>query len=337
VPPRAPILQHARVGTYFAAGTANRYLRLKSHTDMSANPIIANTDYAAAFSFESAGWIGNVPDRAELFDFLTELQRSLDVATLLEIFSLKLQAHYRHRGIRLETRCDGADETAREFVIGQSGGRRGLKNLLHVGEHELGWLEIFSATSPDDDQQRTIDRLLACLIHPLQNAVRFHRLSHQVMLDDLTGVGNRTALNRALSHEIARAERSGDGAGFALMLLDLDGFKALNDRHGHLVGDECLRQFARIVEKNLRDSDQLFRYGGDEFVIILPDANAAAGREIGERLQQRLVAECNAPAVRATIGVAQWRHGMTSQALINAADQAMYARKPQKRAVRPVC
>ena len=302
---------------------------------MSANPIIANTDYAAAFSFESAGLIGNVPDRAELFDFLTELQSSLDVSVLLEIFSLRLQANYPHRGIRLETRCDGADETAREFVIGQSGGRC-IKMLLHVGEHELGWLEVFSTTSPDDDQQRIIERLLSCLIHPLQNAVRFHRLSCQAAMDDLTGVGNRTALNRALSHEIARAERSEGGAAFALMLVDLDGFKELNDRLGHLVGDEGLRQFARVVEKNLRDSDQLFRYGGDEFVIILPDANAAAGREIGERLQQRLVAECNAPAVRATIGVAQWRCGMTSQELIKAADQAMYARKPQKRAVRPV-
>ncbi|MFP4207423.1 MAG: GGDEF domain-containing protein [Wenzhouxiangella sp.] len=298
---------------------------------MSANPIISMTGYSATRGFEPAGLIGNDPDRADLFDFLIALQTSLEVPVLLETFSLRLQADYAHRGVRLETLWADADETAREFMFGQSGGRC-RRMLLHVGGHELGWMEIFSSTPPNTSEQRIIDRLLACLIHPLQNAIRFHRLSRQAMLDDLTGVGNRAALNRALGHEIARAERREDGAPLALMLLDLDGFKELNDRLGHLVGDEGLRQFARVLRKHLRDSDQLFRYGGDEFVVILPDADASAGREIGERLHQRLINECNDPVVRATIGVAQWRRGMSGKELFEAADQAMYARKQQKRA-----
>ena len=75
------------------------------------------------------------------------------------------------------------------------------------------------------------------------------------------------------------------------MVFDLDGFKELNDRMGHLVGDEGLRQFARVLKKYLRDSDQLFRYGGDEFVVILPDADKKAGLEIAQRLQTKLIDE----------------------------------------------
>jgi len=298
---------------------------------MSANPIISMAGYSAARSFEPAGLVGHDPDRADLFDFLIALQTSLDVSVLIETFSLRLQADYPHRGVRLETLWAVDGETVQEHIFGQSTGRC-RRMLLHVGGHELGWLEIFSATLPDIQEQQTIDRLVACLIHPLHSAIRFERLNRQAMLDDLTGVGNRAAMNRALSQEIARAERREEGVDLSLMVFDLDGFKELNDRMGHLVGDEGLRQFARVLKKYLRDSDQLFRYGGDEFVVILPDADKKAGLEIAQRLQTKLIDECTKPVLGASIGVAQWQHGMTVNELFKAADQAMYASKKEKRA-----
>lgn len=298
---------------------------------MSANPIISMTGYSAARSFDPAGHMGNDPDRAELFDFLIALQTSLDVSVLIETFSLRLQADYAHRGVRLETLWANDGETTQDYIFGQSGGRC-RRMLLHVGGHELGWLEIFSPVPPDTHQQQIIDRLLACLIHPLHSAIRFQRLNRQAMLDDLTGVGNRAAMNRALGQEIARAERREDDVALSLMVFDLDGFKELNDRMGHLVGDDGLRQFARVLKKHLRDSDQLFRYGGDEFVVVLPDADENAALEIADRLQQRLIAECTNPVLGASIGVAQWQRGMSAKELFRATDQAMYATKQQKRA-----
>jgi len=298
---------------------------------MSANPIISMAGYSAARSFEPAGLVGLDPDRAELFDFLIALQTSLDVSVLIETFSLRLQADFPHRGVRLETLWAAGGNNAQEYVFGQSTGRC-RRMLLHVGGQELGWLEIFSTTLPDTQVQQTIDRLVACLIHPLHSAIRFERLNRQAMLDDLTGVGNRAAMNRALGQEIARAERREDGVELSLMVFDLDGFKELNDRMGHLVGDEGLRQFARVLKRHLRDSDQLFRYGGDEFVVILPDADQKAGREIAQRLHERLVNECTDPVLGASIGLAQWERGMSAKDLFRAADQAMYNSKQKKRA-----
>ncbi|MFW5816173.1 MAG: GGDEF domain-containing protein [Wenzhouxiangella sp.] len=287
--------------------------------------------YSAARGFEPSGLIGNDPDRAELFDFLIALQTSLEVPVLLETFSLRLQADYPHRGVRFEALWADSAHSQPEFVFGQLGGHC-KRLLLHVSGQELGWLEIFSSVPPEIGQQRVIDRLLACLIHPLQNAIRFQRLSCQAMLDDLTGIGNRAALIKALGHEIARAERKEEHGALAMMVLDLDGFKELNDCQGHLVGDEGLRQFARVLRKHLRDTDQLFRYGGDEFVVILPDADEAAGREIAARLEQRVRAECVKPALRTSTGVAQWQRGMTGRDLFKAADAAMYISKQLKKA-----
>lgn len=297
---------------------------------MSANPIVSMAGYSAARSFEPAGLVGNDPDRAELFDFLIALQTSTEVPVLLETFSLRLQADYAHRGVRFESLWPDSAQSPPEFIFGQLGGHC-KRLLLHVNGHELGWMEIFSCEPPDVGQQRIIDRLLACLMHPLQNAIRFQRLARQAMLDDLTGIGNRAALAKALGHEIARAERREDDNALALMVFDLDGFKALNDSHGHLVGDEGLRQFARVLRKHLRDTDQLFRYGGDEFVAILPDADEASGREIAARLELQVQAECVKPALQTSIGVAQWTRGMSGRDLFKAADAAMYAGKQRKR------
>ncbi len=297
---------------------------------MSANPIISMTGYAAARSFDSVGLIGSDPDRAELFDFLIALQTSLDVSVLLELFSLRLEADYAHRGVRLETLWSSDSQATEDYVFGQASGRC-RRMLLHVGGHELGWLEVFSPTPPSVQEQRVIDRLLACLIHPLHSAIRFQRLNQQAMLDDLTGVGNRAALNRALAQEIARSERREDDSALSMMVFDLDGFKELNDRMGHLVGDQGLRQFAQVLKKHLRDSDQLFRYGGDEFVAILPDTNEEAGRETAQRLHERIVEECTDPVLGTSIGLAQWERGMSSKDLFRAADQAMYDAKQKKR------
>jgi diguanylate cyclase (GGDEF)-like protein len=152
------------------------------------------------------------------------------------------------------------------------------------------------------------------------------------LLDDLTGVGNRRHLLQRLTEECARSERSGEP--FALLVIDLDGFKLVNDTHGHAAGDACLRHFALMAQTRLRPGDMLARTGGDEFCIVLPASTLREGAMIARRILDvcREDAEACVGAdipISLSIGVAQWTReiGPFPDRLMAAADHALYAAK----------
>src|SRR5207245_10539266 len=116
---------------------------------------------------------------------------------------------------------------------------------------------------------------------------RLHRIvERQALFDGLTGIANRRPLEDAFSHELARADRL--GAPLALVLADLDDFKAVNDRHGHAVGDDVLREFASVLRATVREADVAGRWGGEEFVLLLPGTDAAGGAQLAERVRTSL-------------------------------------------------
>jgi diguanylate cyclase (GGDEF)-like protein len=152
------------------------------------------------------------------------------------------------------------------------------------------------------------------------------------LLDDLTGVGNRRHLVQRLTEECARSERS--GRSFALLVIDLDGFKLINDTYGHAAGDACLRHFTLMAQTRLRSGDMLARTGGDEFCIVLP----SSGLREGAMIARRVLEVCRADAeqcvgtdipIAVSIGVAQWtaEMGAFPDRVIAAADHALYAAK----------
>jgi diguanylate cyclase (GGDEF)-like protein len=152
------------------------------------------------------------------------------------------------------------------------------------------------------------------------------------LLDDLTGVGNRRYLLQRLGEECARSERSGQP--FALLVIDLDGFKAINDTHGHAAGDACLQHFTLMAQTRLRPGDMLARTGGDEFCIVLPSSTLREGAMIARRVLEVCRADAeqctgNDIPVAVSIGVAQWSREMGAfpDRLIAAADHALYAAK----------
>jgi diguanylate cyclase (GGDEF)-like protein len=156
------------------------------------------------------------------------------------------------------------------------------------------------------------------------------------LLDDLTGVGNRRYLLARLTEECARSERSGEP--FALLVIDLDGFKGINDTYGHAAGDACLQHFTLMAQTRLRPSDMLARTGGDEFCIVLPSSTLREGAMIARRVLDvcRQDAEHCVGAdvpIAVSIGVAQWTSetGAFPDRLIAAADQALYAAKNEGR------
>jgi diguanylate cyclase (GGDEF)-like protein len=152
------------------------------------------------------------------------------------------------------------------------------------------------------------------------------------LLDDLTGVGNRRYLVQRLTEECGRSERSGQP--FALLVIDLDGFKAINDTHGHAAGDACLQHFTLMAQTRLRPGDMLARTGGDEFCIVLPSSTLREGAMIARRVLEVCRADAeqctgNDIPVAVSIGVAQWaaEMGAYPDRLIAAADHALYDAK----------
>jgi diguanylate cyclase (GGDEF)-like protein len=150
--------------------------------------------------------------------------------------------------------------------------------------------------------------------------------------DGLTGLLNRRALEERLHREL---QANGRRRSVALMMIDLDDFGAINNRYGHQIGDEALRLVADVVRTHLRRSDAGGRYGGDEFVVILPGLDATGAVEIAERVRTALVEattraadDGTLPRINTSIGVAAFPDDATSPgALIKAADEALYLSK----------
>jgi diguanylate cyclase (GGDEF)-like protein len=152
------------------------------------------------------------------------------------------------------------------------------------------------------------------------------------LMDDLTGVGNRRQLLQRLTEECARSDRSGQP--FAILVVDLDNFKAINDTHGHAAGDACLQHFTLMAQTRLRTGDLLARTGGDEFCILLPASTLHEGAVIARRIVdvcREDAAGCtgNDVPLSVSIGVAQWTPdtGALPDRLIAAADHALYVAK----------
>lgn len=161
------------------------------------------------------------------------------------------------------------------------------------------------------------------------------KLTAQANRDPLTGLYNRRYLNDSLQREFDRCSR--DGAAVSMLLIDLDHFKQINDRYGHTAGDEVLRQISEFLLQEMRSSDICCRYGGEEFLLVLPHMGLDAAIERAEQCRNRVaehhwLANEQAFTVTLSIGVAcALDAGMTPAELINLADQALYRAKSEGR------
>jgi diguanylate cyclase (GGDEF)-like protein len=166
-------------------------------------------------------------------------------------------------------------------------------------------------------------------LRDLQRAV--DRIGELAIRDELTGVFNRRFLMEALAREQSRAERL--GTPFAVCLIDIDHFKSINDRHGHATGDGVLKEFARLVPPELRAIDVFGRFGGEEFLVILPGTDARGAHAYAERVRARTEASIfsGVPGVRITVGVAAYAGKEPVSALLARADKALYAGKDSGR------
>lgn len=153
------------------------------------------------------------------------------------------------------------------------------------------------------------------------------RLEEEVHTDMLTGLPNRRYLSRVITEEMARAERY--HRPFAVVLFDLDHFKLVNDRYGHTVGDDVLRTIGPLLAQHVRETDTLGRWGGEEFLVILPEMDVSAASRMAERLRQ-VVEHGKFPRdidMTASFGVARYWKGESLAQFLERVDQALYAAK----------
>ncbi|MBE2320286.1 diguanylate cyclase [Solirubrobacter sp. CPCC 204708] len=169
-----------------------------------------------------------------------------------------------------------------------------------------------------DEDLRTLEAIAGLATVSCRNAEAFEHVQHVARTDALTGVLNHGAMQLRIREEIARARR--DGHPLGAVILDLDDFKGVNDTQGHAAGDELLRTVARALQGELRPYDQVARYGGDEFVLLLPGSDEAETAAVAERCRDAIGGKCS-------IGVAAWHEGLDADGLLEQADRALMLAK----------
>jgi diguanylate cyclase (GGDEF)-like protein len=209
-------------------------------------------------------------------------------------------------------------------------GEEKIEVPLTAGQVSFGSLVLFG-DSFDDEERMTAVSLASQAVVALDNA-RLHRIvERQALVDGLTGLPNRRQCEETLAAELARLERF--GGPLAVVVADLDWFKDVNDRYGHPSGDAVLREFAQLLQETLRDVDLAGRWGGEEFLLILPGTDLEGGARVADRIRSALAgrivlsADGSPIPVTASFGVAATPPASTAAELFSAADAALYEAK----------
>lgn len=254
----------------------------------------------------------------------TFLQTSLDYQTLLTVFQREIAAAVLIDGLHFENAENNID-----FSIGHKGPHSSSYQLKAQSE-KLGDITFYRNTRFREHELANLEALMGTLVYPLRNAMRYRAALDQAFKDPLTGAGNRIALDDNLSREMELAKRH--NYELSLLMLDLDHFKAINDTFGHLVGDEVLKAVVKTIQKCIRQTDICFRYGGEEFVVLLNNANVGNARLIAERIRMGisdLCIETDQGVLQATIssGLALLHPDDNVKDILRRADQALYKAK----------
>jgi diguanylate cyclase (GGDEF)-like protein len=220
------------------------------------------------------------------------------------------------------------------FWTGEHHLKQGFRSILYlplnVTDHSIGSL-ILASRKPNaynHSQIRLLERVTLQVAAPIENAQLYAQVEQRSRLDELTGLFNRRYFEECLKEEISRHSRYGDA--LSLFMLDLDNYKNYNDLYGHPAGDILLNQIGKIIKSSLRNVDKAFRYGGDEFVVILPQTNKDDAYVVAERVRAQLAEEMEKKAINVTcsIGLSSYpADGVVTTELVDVADTALYYAK----------
>ena len=252
------------------------------------------------------------------------LQTSLEIPNVLEYFLSAAKELIDFDGVHFEYEPLNVD-----LKFGTQARHRCFYRL-RLCEELLGVINFSRKVPFSQDELATTETLLCQLIYPLRNAILYQKAIRAAHMDPLTSANNRAALDKAMKREVELAHRH--QLPLSIVLLDLDKFKAINDNHGHSAGDYILKTLVTCIDETVRGSDMLFRYGGEEFVLILSGTDSEGAKRIAERLRCAIEAypfiyDRQEIAVTASFGVATLKTRDDAKRLFNKADSALYQAK----------
>ena len=200
---------------------------------------------------------------------------------------------------------------------------------LKVEGSRLGDIIFYRRKRFQETELKNIEILLSSLVFPLKNALTYKQALDSAFTDPLTGAMNRAAMNQALNREIELAKRQ--GTPLSIILLDADHFKQINDTHGHSHGDEVLKTLAQIARQTIRQSDVLYRFGGEEFLVLLGQTDTSGATHLADRIREHVEAldtiNGKHSEVTVSLGVTTLNANDDSQTLFDRADKALYQAK----------
>ena len=252
------------------------------------------------------------------------LQSTLELEKLIELFDDELASVVPHDHLSYVNRHENV-----EITIGNPA-RHSFNYRLVLFGHELGKLTMSRGTKLLDSEIVKMENLLSALIYPLRNTLLYKQAVEKAYIDPLTGVNNRAAFDKAIEQEFDLAERHRNA--LSLMMLDIDHFKQINDNYGHVIGDTVLKNFADCVTDCIRRSDAIFRYGGEEFAIMLRNTELDGAELLAERMRKKVEEtlfkyDSVKLSITVSIGVTQQLDQDDCNSLIDRADKQLYKAK----------
>jgi len=263
-----------------------------------------------------------------LLKLSSRLQTTLDVEQMLEIFFKEIKAAVLVDGLTYKN-------NPQNLMVEQ--GRNSIHSCsyrLTTQKDYLGELIFSRNTRFREHELANLEGLVSTMLYPLRNALRYHEAIAAAFRDPLTGAGNRIALDKTLTREIDLAKRN--GLPLSILMLDLDHFKQVNDTYGHGMGDQVLKAAVGAIEDCIRSTDMCFRYGGEEFLVMLSSADHQGSIRIGDRIRQA-ISELSFDTgekelkVTTSIGAATVQPHDTMDTLCERADNALYQAKDSGR------
>ncbi len=270
------------------------------------------------------------PDRVKDFrlQLFSQLQTTLDIEQLVSIFFRHLKQYLPISGVQYVNGDKMIDAQIGHMAKHRAQYQLTMKNV------EYGDISFTRGKRFSEKELTFIESVMDVIIFPLRNAIKYRDALATAMIDPLTGMNNRGAMSITLTREIERARRH-DDQNVSIIMIDVDHFKMINDRYGHLSGDDILRQIAHLIQQSIRGSDACFRYGGEEFLICVSNSNLALARTVAERVRLLISEQARLPdrakPVTASFGIAHYNGESDWPELVARADKALYAAKQKGR------
>ncbi len=284
--------------------------------------------------------IGNIPHsfhhttqkesiQQDLLLLSNKLHNTLDIHTLIQLFTKEVQNTFHIAKVFYSLPEEGNNNTCKESPLHH------CYYQLVLGEQSLGDICFTRLQAFHDEELTVLENYLFSLLSPLRNALQYRQAIQASLHDPLTGIKNRMAMEQSFAREIDLAKRNQNA--FSVIILDIDYFKKINDTYGHHIGDIILKSITKTVTQCTRKSDMFFRYGGEEFVLLLQNTTQKGAEKLAERIrhtveQTNYLCENHNITLTVSLGVSNLTDAHhNAETLFKQADAALYYAKEHGR------